>query len=322
MRTKFGLILFVVLALVAAACGDDDAGDTTTTPTTSAATTTTAADTTTTTAAATTTTEVVDVCAIDQLNLVTPGILTVATGEPAFPPWVNSITGEGFDEPELKEGFEAALAYEIASELGFADDQVVWVRTTFDEAITPGDKSFDFNLQQYSITEAREEVVDFSAPYYEVKQALVTVAGSAADGATTLAELKGLRLGAAIATTSLDLIESLIDPDTEVSVYNDNTDVQSALIAGQIDAFVVDFPTAFFITAVTLTVDEVGQEGVIVGQFESPGDEPEEFGLLFAEGNTLVACVNEVLSALKADGSLAALEQEWLVTGSDVAIFG
>jgi polar amino acid transport system substrate-binding protein len=320
MRTKFGLILLVVLAMVAAGCGDDDAGDTTT-ATTAAATTTTAADTTTTTAAATTTTEA-DACAIDQLNLVTPGTLTVATGEPAFPPWVNSITGGGFDDPESKEGFEAALAYEIASELGFADDDVEWVRTTFDEAITPGEKSFDFNLQQYSITAAREEVVDFSDPYYEVKQALVTVVGSAADGATTIEELKGLRLGAAIATTSLDLIESVIDPDTEASVYNDNTDVQSALIAGQIDAFVVDFPTAFFITAVTLTVDEVGQEGVIVGQFESPGDAPEEFGLLFADGNPLVPCVNDALAALRADGTLAALEQQWLVSGADVAVFG
>jgi polar amino acid transport system substrate-binding protein len=314
MRARFGLILFVVLALVAAACGDDDAGDTTT-PTTAAATTTTAANVTTTTAAATTTTEV-DACAIDQLNLVTPGILTVATGETAFPPWVNSITGEGFDDPESKEGFEAALVYEIASELGFADENVVWVRTTFDEAITPGEKNFDFNIQQYSITAARDEIVDFSDPYYQVKQALVTVDGSAADGATTLADLKGLRLGAAIATTSLDLIESVIEPDIEASVYNDNTDVQSALNAGQIDAFVVDFPTAFFITAVTL------ENGVIVGQFASPGDDPEELGLLFAEGNPLVPCINQALAALRSDGTLAALEQQWLVSGADVAIFG
>ena len=159
MRTRFGLILFVVLAMVAAACGDDDTGDTTT-PTTAAE---------------------VDACAIDQLNLVTTGKLTAATGETAFPPWVNSITGEGFDDPESKEGFEAALVYEIASELGFADGDVVWERTTFDEAITPGEKNFDFNIQQYSITAARDEVVDFSDPYYQVKQALVTVVGSAAE---------------------------------------------------------------------------------------------------------------------------------------------
>ena len=316
MRTRFGLILFVVLALVAAACGSDDASGDATTTTTAATTTTAVNDTTTTTAAATTTTTEPDACAVDQLNLVTPGVLTVATGEPAFPPWVNSITGDAFDEPELKEGFEAALAYEIGAELGFSDDQVVWVRTTFDEAITAGPKSFDFNMQQYSITDEREEVVDFSVPYYEVKQALVTVAGSAAEGATTIAELKGLRLGAAIATTSLDLIESVIDPDTDASVYNDNTDVQSALNAGQIDAFVVDFPTAFFITAVTL------ENGVIVGQFEAPGDAPEEFGLLFAEGNPLVDCVDQALAKLKGDGTLAALEQQWLVTGADVAIFG
>jgi polar amino acid transport system substrate-binding protein len=314
MRTKFGLILFVALALVAAACGDDDAGDTTTT-TTAAATTTTAADATTTTAAVTTTTEV-DACAIDQLNLVTPGTLTAATGETAFPPWVNSITGDGFDDPESKEGFEAALVYEIASELGFADEDVVWVRTTFDEAITPGEKNFDFNIQQYSITATRDEVVDFSDPYYQVKQALVTIEGSAADGATSLADLKDLRLGAAIATTSLDLIESVIEPTIEASVYNDNTDVQSALNAGQIDAFVVDFPSAFFITAVTL------ENGVIVGQFASPGDEPEELGLLFAEGNPLVPCINQALAALRSDGTLAALEQQWLVSGADVAIFG
>ncbi len=304
MRTRFGLTL-LALSLVAAACGSGDSD--TTTPV--AADTTTTTTTTTAPPATTTTTVAVDTCAIDQLELVDPGFLTVATGEPAFFPYVLD------DDPTSGLGFESAVAYAVANELGFANEQVKWVGTGFDEAIAPGTKDWDFNLQQFSITPEREEVVDFSAGYYEVKQALVAEADGPAAGLTSIADLKGLRLGAQIGTTSLDLIETVIDPDSQANVYDDNTAVQAALAADQIDAFVVDLPTALFISCCVM------DNGAVIGQFETPGAAPEEFGLLFADGNSLVPCVDDALDALKGDGRLAAIEQEWLVQLTLVAVF-
>ena len=185
---------------------------------------------------------------------VTPGKLTVATGEPAYYPWVID------DEPESGEGFESAVAYAVAEELGFAEDDVVWVRTTFDEAIAPGPKDFDFNLQQFSITEEREQSVDFSSPYYETTQVVVTTGDSPAAGATSIADLQGLLIGAQTGTTSFTAIEQVIAPTQGAQAFNSNDDAKLALENGQVDAIVVDLPTAFYISGVELT------DGVLVGQ--------------------------------------------------------
>lgn len=313
MRFKSRIVFVLVLALVAAACGDDDEGGGQETSTTAApTTTTTTAAPTTTAATTTTTTEAPPPCAIENLNLVSAGTLTVATGEPAFPPWVSGADGANFDTPESKTGFEAALVYELAGELGFTDDQVVWVRTSFDEAIAPGDKDWDFNLQQYSITAERDQVVDFSDPYYETRQALVALPGSAVIGATTLADLVDAKLGAQIGTTSLDFIDDVIQPDQQANVYDTNVDAKSALEAGQLDGIVVDLPTAYFVTAVEI------EGALVVAQFETAAAAPDEYGLLFADGNPLVSCVNEALTALREAETLAELEEEWLAQAGDV----
>jgi len=283
--------ILLALALVAAACGDDDAADGDGGDTGS--------------------------CELADLNLVTPDTLTVATGEPAFPPWVSGPDGANFDDPESGTGFEAALVYALAAEMGFTDDQVTWIRTGFDEVIAPGPKDFDFNLQQYSITAAREEVVDFSDPYYTTAQALVAFPDSAVAGATSLADLKGVNLGAQIGTTSLDFIEDVIDPDNQAAVYDTNVDAKSALDAGQIDGLVMDLPTAYYVTAVEI------EGSVIVAEFETASAAPDEYGLLFADGNSLVGCVNAALTTLRDSGALAALEDEWLVSaGGLVSISG
>jgi len=285
MRLKITTALVVALALVATACGGDDDGA-----------------------------GGGGSCAIEDLELVTAGTLTVATGEPAFPPWVGTTDGENFDVPESKTGFESAVAYEIATRLGFGDDQVTWVRTGFDEAIAPGPKDFDFNVQQYSITDERDEVVDFSEPYYVTQQALVTFADSSLVGATTLADLKGAKLGAQIGTTSLDFIEDVIKPDAEASVYDTNADAKSAMEAGQLDGIVVDLPTAFFITAVEI------EGSVVAAAFSAEAAAPDEFGLLFAEGSTLRDCVDSVIEEMREDGTLASLEEQWLTQGSGVTV--
>jgi len=241
------------------------------------------------------------------------GTLTIATGSPAYSPWVEN------DAPESGEGFEAAVALAVAEELGYTGDQVAWVRTTFDEAIQPGAKNFDFNLQQYSITPERSETISFSDPYYTTNQAVVALADSAAAGATTTADLVDVKFGAQAGTTSLDFIDDVIKPSNEVFVYDDNAGAKAALEAGQIDAIVVDLPTAFYIAAVEI-------EGAsVIGQFPADaGGTTDEFGLVFEKDNPLVACVNAALGTLKSDGTLAAIEQEWLSdkTGAPVISVG
>lgn len=230
---------------------------------------------------------------------VTPGKLTIATGKPAYSPWVED------DKPESGKGFEAAVAYAVAEKLGFTKDEVVWKRTTFDEAIAPGPKDWDFNLQQFSITDKRKKAVDFSSPYYTTTQAVLTYKGSPVAGATSLADLKSARIGVAVGTTSLTDVTSIIAPTTDPSVYNNNDDAVQALKTKQVDALVVDLPTALYLAAAVI------DKGVIVGQLadNSGGD---QFGLVLAKGSPLTAPVSAAVDALKADGTLAALEKQWL----------
>jgi polar amino acid transport system substrate-binding protein len=236
--------------------------------------------------------------------------LTIGTGNPAYSPWVDN------DAPESKEGFEAAVAYAVAEELGFADTAVKWVRTGFDEAIQPGVKNFDFNLQQYTITDERKKTVSFSDSYYTTNQAVVALAGSPAIGATTVASMKDVKFGAQAGTTSLDFITNVIKPTTEPYVYDDNAGAKAALEAKQIDAVVVDLPTAFYIAAAELT------DATVVGQFPaSLSTTPDNFGLVFDLNNELVGCVNTALATLKDDGTLAAIEKTWLSDKTNAPVF-
>lgn len=229
------------------------------------------------------------------------GKLTIGTGNPAFSPWVEN------DAPEAGEGFEAAVAYAVATQLGFSTENVAWVRTSFDEAIQPGAKNFDFNLQQYSITDERKQTVSFSDPYYTTNQAIVGYADSAAASATTVAELQGLKFGVQSGTTSLEFLNTVVMPTNEPYVYDDNAAAKAALEAKQIDAIVVDLPTAFYISAVEI-------EGTkVIGQFPAgEGTVADQFGLVFDLDNPLVECVNVALAALKESGELATIEQTWL----------
>ena len=229
------------------------------------------------------------------------GKLTIGTGNPAFSPWVEN------DAPEAGEGFEAAVAYAVATQLGFSTENVSWVRTSFDEAIQPGAKNFDFNLQQYSITDERKQTVSFSDPYYSTNQAIVGYADSAAVGATTVEALKELKFGVQSGTTSLQFLVDNIAPTTEPYVYDDNAAAKAALEAKQIDAIVVDLPTALYISAVEI------EGSTVIGQFPaSDGMAPDQFGLVFDLDNPLVDCVNVALQSIKDSGELATIEQTWL----------
>ena len=244
-------------------------------------------------------------CDKADLATVTAGKLTIATGEPAYYPWIID------DKPETGEGFEGAVAYAVAKQLGYTNDEVVWVRTTFDGAVTPGEKNFDFNLQQFSITEERKAAVDFSSPYYTAPQAIVSYKGSKIAGKTSIAELKGAKLGAAVGTTSLDAVENQIG--VKPQVFNDNAAAVTALKNGQIDGLVVDLPTAFYLSGVEV------KDGLIVGQLPSTGA-GDQFGLLLAKGSKVTTCVSGAVDAITADGTLAAITDKWLATDAGAPV--
>jgi polar amino acid transport system substrate-binding protein len=291
-----------LLAVVAVACAPEDEG--------TGASGSTATGATGATASGATGSESPDPCATDQLNLVSSGTLTVGTGNPAYPPWWGG--GETDAHPEWKindpyelAGFEGAVVGALAQQMGFSTDQVAFVEVPFNKSFAPGPKDFDFVLQQISFSEKRAQSVDFSDSYYDVNQALVSVKGSSIDGATSFADLSEARLGAPIGTTSYDYIIDNIQPNVEPAVYDDLNGAVQDLKNGQLDGIVVDLPTAFFITAVQIP------KGIIVGQFPTVGQQ-EYFAMAFAKGNPLVACVNTALQALKDDGTLASIQQEWL----------
>jgi len=240
-------------------------------------------------------------CEKADLATIEDGVLTIATGEPAYYPWVID------DAPESGEGFEAAVAYAVATQLGFSKDEVKWVRTTFDSAVTPGEKNFDFNLQQFSITEDRAKAVDFSSPYYTAPQAIVSFKGSKIEGKTSIADFKDAKLGAAVGTTSLDAVESQLG--LKPSVFNDNAAGVSALKNKQIDGLVVDLPTAFYLAGVEV------ENGIIVGQLPSSGS-GDQFGLLLSKGSALTSCVSGAVDAITADGTLASITDTWLATNT------
>ena len=230
---------------------------------------------------------------------ITPGKLTFATGETAYEPYVIG------DDPASGEGFEAALAYAVAEKLGFAPEDVEWVRTSFESAIAPGPKNFDINVQQYTITDERKQAVDFSSPYFEASQGVVALEGGAADGVDSIEGLKGLVLGAMAGSTSATTIEEAIAPDVEPQLYNSNEDAVAALTANQIDAIVLDLPTAY------VAANFYIEDSFIVGELPTAGV-PDQWGLLLPKDSPLTAQVTAAVDELREDGTLAALEEEWL----------
>jgi polar amino acid transport system substrate-binding protein len=245
-------------------------------------------------------TSAADACEKEQLSLLTPGTLTVGTDSPAFEPWFSN------NDPTTGQGFESAVAYAVAKELGFSSDEVTWVTVPFNSSYKPGAKNFDFDINQISITPERAEVVDFSDGYYQAAQAVLALKGTPGAEATSLADLKGLRLGAQTGTTSLTAIRDVIAPDVDPQVFEDTNAAKQALQNDQVDAILADLPTAFFISAVEIP------KSTIVGQFQPETGQQEEFGMLFERGSDLVPCVNDALAALEEDGTLDELEQRWL----------
>ncbi|MFC8454225.1 ABC transporter substrate-binding protein [Kitasatospora sp. NPDC057223] len=238
-------------------------------------------------------------CAKGALATRTAGTLAVGTDKPAYDPWFSE------DKPENGKGFESAVAYAVADRLGYAKDKVTWVVSPFAKATSPGAKDFDFDINQVSISEERKQAVSFSSGYYDVRQAVIALKSSKVAGAKSIADLKGAKLGGQVGTTSLTTITDTIRPTQQPAVYDSNDLAKAALRNGQIDALVVDLPTAFYITGAEVT------DALVLGQFEG-GPQGEQFGLVLDRDSTLTGCVTQAVDSLRADGTLAALEKQWL----------
>ena len=246
-------------------------------------------------------------CSKGDLNLVTSGKLTIGTDNPAYPPWFGGSPGHGWkvSDPYSGEGYESAVAYAVAKQLGFSKDEVTWKYTPFNTSYAPGPKSFDFDITQISYTPKRAKQVTFSNSYYDVNQSVVVNKGTPIASVTTKAGLKPYELGAQLGTTSYQFIQDEIKPSKQPSVFPTNAGAVQALKNKQIDGLVVDLPTAFYVTAVQVPNSKV------LGQFPAqPGG--EHFGVVFQKGNSLVTCVNEELSKLRSNGTLKRLQQQWL----------
>lgn len=292
------ILVALAAALTLAACGGSDT--TTAEPAASSA----AAPAATTTEAtpATAANGLSAACAKESLAVRTPGELTVGTSDPAFPPYVED------NDPTSGKGFESALAYAIAEQLGFTQAEVKWAKVTFEQSYAPGNKKFDFDLNQVSINPDRQKTVSFSDPYYTAPQSIVVFNSSKFAGATTLAELKDAKLGTQIGTSSLDAARTLIAPSQDVQVYDDTSTATTALKNKQIDGLVVDLPTGLFLAAAEL------EDAKVVGQFAAPGG--DDWALVSERDSALTSCLNVALAALRTSGKLAAITTEWMSTSA------
>jgi len=273
-RLPVALLLALALALLASACGsssDEETGSTVAS----------ASD-----------------CTPGKLDTQTKGELTVATDKPAYPPYFED------NDPTNGEGFESAVAYAIGEQLGYPAAKVKWTVEPFNSSYAPGPKDFDFDVNEISITPAREKAVDFSSPYYTANQAVVVLKDSDVAGATSLAELQDARLGVQIGTTSLEAAEDVIEPNEKPQVFNSSNDVVTALKNEQIDAVVVDLPTALYITAAQVP------SATVVGQFAAPGG--DQWGALLDKGSPLTSCISQAVDELKSSGKLDQITQRWM----------
>jgi polar amino acid transport system substrate-binding protein len=242
-------------------------------------------------------------CAPATLKTQSANKLTVATDSPAYEPWFVD------NKPTDGKGFESAVAYAVAKQLGYSTPQVTWTHASFDSVIAPTPKKYDFDINEVSITAARAKAVDFSSGYYDVAQAVITLKGSKIAKVTDIAGLKGAKLGAQQSTTSLDAITGVIKPTSAPGEYPTNDLAVQALKNGQIDGLVLDLPTALYVTSAEL------DNSVIVGQLAVTGT-PEQFGLVLSKGSSLTSCITKAVDALRSDGTLAALQKQWLTTSA------
>jgi polar amino acid transport system substrate-binding protein len=239
-----------------------------------------------------------DECELENPPLYEKGELTVATDKPAYPPWFKG-------NPKNYSGYEGDVASEIAERM---DLPIKWTVEPFSKSYAPGVKDFDFDINEITITPEREKVVDFSNGYFDNAQGVLVMKDGPAAGAKSISDLKDMTIGAQVGTTGLDFVNETIRPTTDPKVYDSTNDAKSALESGQIDVFVTDLLTTFYLRDVEI------DGSTVIGKYPRN----EQFGMLFEEGNPLVGCVNEVLGEMKSDGTLEELQKKHLQPYLDV----
>jgi polar amino acid transport system substrate-binding protein len=247
-------------------------------------------------------------CGPDSGKTLTPGLLTIATDSPAYAPWFVD------DNPANGQGFEGAVARAIWERLGYSMDRTNFVSVAFNEALAPGPKQFDIDINQFTILDSRRANVDFSSPYYTVTQSVVAMAGNRAARAQTLAALADLRLGAMAGTSSLAAIESTLHPATPPAQFATNDEGKQALVEGRIDALIVDFPTGVQIS------EQQIPDSVLVGQFPRLAGTDEAFGVLLPKNSPLTPCVSAAVEQMYADGTLDRIAEQWLCSAAGVRV--
>jgi polar amino acid transport system substrate-binding protein len=248
---------------------------------------------------------------------VSSGQLTIGTDNPAYPPWYAGGTKTSkwkINDPATGKGYESAVAYAIAKQLGYPAAKVSWTYVPFNKSFAPGAKKFDFDINQISFTPARAKVVAFSASYYDVNQAIVVNKGTKIASVKSVKGLASYKLGAQLGTTSYQFIKDTINPSTQPAVYPSNAGAVLALKNKQIDGLVVDLPTAFYVTAVQVP------NGKILGQFEAGKTATDHFGVVMQKGNPLASCVNKAIRTLRSNGTLKKLQQQWLAKATGAPI--
>jgi polar amino acid transport system substrate-binding protein len=296
--TKLSLLATAAVIWLAAACGNSSSTSSSSNPGSSAA---------------------GNPCATTNLKTRTPGTLTIGTDNPAYDPYFEGPAGHGWTgkynhDPYNDQGFEDAVAYAVAKQLGFPKSKVKWSVTHFNQSFAPGPKNFDVYLAQVSYKPVRTTFADLSSSYYNVNQALVALKGKPIDNATTIAALKPYKLGAQVGTTGFDLITNTIHPSQSPQVFSNTNDALTALKNGQIDGLVVDYPTAYYMAVVQLS------NGDLVGQFPAPPG-GEHFSLVLDKNSPLTSCVDRALGVLRSNGTLASIQQRWLSNLEHAPVF-
>ncbi|MGF0115993.1 ABC transporter substrate-binding protein [Promicromonospora sp. Marseille-Q5078] len=236
-------------------------------------------------------------CTPEAMQTLTDGTLTVGASDP-FEPWY-------VGEPSSGEGFESALVYAVADELGYAKDDVEWTSVTFEQIISPAVKPFDVAAYQTTITDERKGAVDFSSPYLTSRQGVIVPDEGEFSEAESLADLKGAKIGVTASQTSLAVAESAWGDDVEVTPFNAAGDGMTALSSGTIDAMVMDVDQG--VAASTVYFPDTHVIGTL-----PPVGEPEQLGLVLDKGSSLTACVSAAVDTLEENGTLDELRTTWL----------
>ena len=132
--------------------------------------------------------------------------LTVGADNPAYPPWFGGDEKTKpwkVSDPYSGKGYESAVAYAVAKQLGFSKAQVKWTVVAVQQLVPARARSRSTSTSRRSRTaRQRAKAVDFSKGYYFVNQSVVGRKGKPIASAQSIAALKKYKLGAQIGTTS------------------------------------------------------------------------------------------------------------------------